>query len=376
MFGAPKKILSLFGFEVRIDISWLILALLVVWSLALGYFPYRYPGLSSASYWLMGVCGAVGLFASIILHELSHSLVARKFGLPISSITLFIFGGVAQMDDLPQTPKAELLMAVAGPLMSIALGLVFYGLGFAVTTFTMSPLIIGILLYLAFINVVLAGFNLIPAFPLDGGRVLRAALWWWRGNVQWATKIASGIGRGFGIFLIIVGVLSFFSRNIIGGVWLFLIGLFIRSASKMSYSQLIMRRAFEGEAVKTFMRPDPITVSPSISIDQLVSDYLYKYHFKMFPVTEGDHLLGYVTIPMIKSVPHERRKETTVGDIMAESDSSNTVSPDDDIIKAIKIMNRSGSGRLLVVHHGKLVGILAQQEIFKIVAIKMDLENE
>lgn len=376
MLGRSKKILSLFGFEVKIDLSWLVLAVLIVWSLALGFFPHYFPGLSKLSYWLMGIFGALGLFFSIIFHELSHSLVARKYGLPIKSITLFIFGGVAQMDEQPKNPKTEFLMAVAGPISSILLGFLFYGIGTALSAMAVSQFYTGIFSYLAFINWLVAGFNLIPAFPLDGGRVLRSVLWHWKKNIKWATRIASGIGRGFGIFLIIFGILQFFSGNIIGGVWLFLIGMFVQNASKLSYSQLIMRQGFEGEHVKKFMTPDPVTIGPDVKLDDFVENYLYKYHFKMFPVVKNDKLVGCITTKLVKGIPRDEWKSTAVGEIAAKCGSNNTIGPEDDVMKAIRMMNRSDNRRLMVVDNGKLVGILTFKEILKVLSIKMDLEKD
>ena len=192
MFGARITLFRLLGFEVRLDASWLILAVLLTWSLARGYFPAYYPGLAAQTYWWMGVVGALGLFASIVLHELAHSVVARRYGLPMRGITLFIFGGVAEMDDHPPTAKSEGMMAIVGPIASYALALVFYLLHLAGSGGGLPEALTGVLGYLAFINLVLATFNLVPGFPLDGGRVLRSILWAWKGDLRWATRTASG----------------------------------------------------------------------------------------------------------------------------------------------------------------------------------------
>jgi Zn-dependent protease len=190
MFGKRIRLFKLFGFEVRIDWSWIILAILVAWSLSVGFFPFRFRNLSTETYWLMGIVGALGLFFSIIFHEMSHSLVARRYGMPMKGITLFIFGGVAEMGEEPSSAKTELMMALAGPISSIVMALVFYGISLLGRQGEWPQPVIGVIQYLSYINGLLAGFNLIPAFPLDGGRILRSILWGWKSNLRWATRIS------------------------------------------------------------------------------------------------------------------------------------------------------------------------------------------
>ena len=207
MFGRSLTLFRLFGFHVQADMSWLVLAFLITWSLATGYFPFAFENLPPSLYWWMAVVGAAGLFASLIFHELAHSLVARRFGIPIKGITLFIFGGVAHMEEEPPSPKSEFLMAVAGPLASLLLATAFYAVGESGKILGWPEPLTGIAGYLSFINVVLVIFNMVPAFPLDGGRVLRAALWAWKGDLRWATRLASWFGSGFGIMLMVLGAL-------------------------------------------------------------------------------------------------------------------------------------------------------------------------
>ncbi|UCG92012.1 MAG: site-2 protease family protein [candidate division WOR-3 bacterium] len=375
MFGRSIRIFTLFGFEVKIDLSWVILALLITWSLAQGLFPHYFKGLTTATYWWMGIFGALGLFFSIVFHELCHSLVARKYGLPIKGITLFIFGGVASMEEEPPSAKAEFLMAIAGPASSIVLGLIFFIIRTVGIETDWSVPLTGIFTYLSFINWVLAGFNLIPAFPLDGGRVLRSALWKWKNDIRWSTRIASRVGAVFGLVLIFLGVIQFFSGNFIGGIWWFMIGIFLQNAARMSYQQLITRQALEGENVRDFMKPDPVTVTPSITVEQLVEDFIYKYHFKMFPVVEGEKLIGCITTRHIKGIPKAQWSSRTVAEIAKTCSSANTIDPETDAIKALSIMNRTGNSRLMVVEGNKLVGILALKDIMKFLSIKLDLEG-
>jgi Zn-dependent protease/CBS domain-containing protein len=376
MFGKRIPLFKLFGFKVNVDASWLILAVLVTWSLAKGLFPYYFTGFSNSTYWWMGIAGAVGLFMSIIFHEFCHSLVARQFGLQMKGITLFIFGGVAEMESEPKSAKAEFLMAIAGPLSSILLGGFFYLVHIAAISAGWSSPVNGVLLYLMIINLILAGFNLLPAFPLDGGRVLRSILWSVKGNLRWATRIASGLGSAIGVFMIIFGVLSFIAGSFIGGVWYFLIGLFIRQASRMSYSQLVMRNALAGEQIQRFMKTDPVTVSSSLPVDQLVSDYFYKFHYKMFPVSDGNGLKGCVTSKQVKELAREEWNRHTVKDVLIPCSEENAVSSQTDALQALSLMNRTGNSRLMVVDNNRLLGVVTLKDMLKFLSLKIDLESE
>ncbi|MBM3285005.1 MAG: CBS domain-containing protein [Candidatus Aminicenantes bacterium] len=375
MFGRSVTLVRLFGFEVKIDFSWLILGLLITWTLAKGFFPRSSEGFATSTYWLMGVAGALGLLVSIVFHELWHSLVARRFGLPIKGITLFVFGGVAEMTDEPPHPRAEFFMAVAGPLSSIFLGLLLLAVGFLGAGGGWPRPVLGVVNYLGFLNLILAGFNLVPAFPLDGGRVLRAVLWGWKDNIRWATRIASQIGSAFGLILIVVGVIEFVIGNVIGGVWMFLIGMFLRGASQSAYKQLLIRRALEGESVRKFMKENPVTVSPAISLQEFVEDFLFKHHFKMFPVVQDEKLLGCVTVNQVKEVPREEWASRRVGDLALRCTDENTISPDEDAMKALAVMSRRNASRLMVVDRGKLVGVIALKDMMKLLSIKLDLEG-
>lgn len=375
MFGRQFNLFKLFGFQVSLDASWIIIAVLVTWSLATGFFPTYYKGLSTTVYWYMGAIGAVGLFLSIIFHEFWHSLVARRFGLPMKGITLFLFGGVAQMSNEPENAKTEFFMAVAGPIASIFLGGVFY-LGYLGGKSAAWPTAVqGVIGYLAFINWILAGFNLLPAFPLDGGRMLRSALWKWKGDLRWATRISSQVGSGFGVFLIVLGVMFFLLGDFIGGLWYFVIGLFLKSIAEMSYKQLLVRRNLEGEKVSDFMNKNPIAVSPSLPVKDLVEDYVYKYHFKMYPVVDGQRLAGCVTTRRVKDLAREQWSQRRVGDLVEGCSEGNTIGPDADVIKALQTMNRTGNSRLMVVDEGRLVGIIALKDILNFLNVRMDLEG-
>ncbi|MCG6982957.1 MAG: site-2 protease family protein [Deltaproteobacteria bacterium] len=375
MFGKKINLFRLLGFEVRIDLSWIIIAVLIAWSLSTGLFPFYYKNLSIETYWAMGIIAAVGLFLSIIVHEFSHSLVARKYGIPMKGITLFIFGGVAEMEDEPSSPKVELLMAGVGPLSSIAIAAIFYGIYSLGKTIGWAEPVNGVVEYLGLINAILAGFNLLPAFPLDGGRVLRAALWHWKRNMRWATRISAQIGSGFGILLIVLGFFNILRADFIAGMWWVLIGMFLQSAAKMSYKQLITRRALEGEKVRRFMNSNPVTVEPTTTVDELVEDYVYKYHFKMFPVVNGERIVGCVTTKQVKEVPREKWSHTTVSELALKCTPDTTVKPDDDAMKALSLMRRTGGSRLVVVEDDQLAGVVALKDMMQFLSLKVDLDE-
>jgi Zn-dependent protease/CBS domain-containing protein len=376
MFGRKIKLFNLLGFQVNIDLSWIIIAVLITWSLADSLFPQYFKNLSRGDYWAMGAFGALGLFVSIVFHEFCHSLVARRFGMEMKGITLFIFGGVAEMGEEPPSAKAEFSMAIAGPLSSIFIGVVFY-LVYALGVQSHWPLTVnGVLIYLAFINGLLAVFNLLPAFPLDGGRVLRSILWGIKDNLRWATRISSEIGAAFGILLIVLGVFQFLQGNIIGGFWWFLIGMFLQSAARMSYQQLLVRKALEGEPVRRFMNPNPITVSPDTKMADLVENYIYKYHYKFFPVMSDGKLVGCITTRQVQEVPRDRWGTTTVGEVTTQCSTENTVSPQTDAVKALSIMNQTGVSRLMVMDQDRLIGIVSLKDLMKFLSLKVELEEK
>jgi Zn-dependent protease/CBS domain-containing protein len=377
MFGKRINLFKLLGFQVRIDMSWIVLAVLVAWSLSSGLFPLYYKHLSTSTYWIMGIIGAVGLFLSIVFHEFFHSLVARKYGMPMKGITLFIFGGMAEMSEQPTSAKAEFMMAAAGPISSVLMGLAFYALLVLGKQAGWSSPVKGVLAYLAWINMILAAFNLLPAFPLDGGRVLRSILWGVKKNLRWATRISSQVGTLFGFAMIFFGFLNFFRGNFIGGLWWFLIGMFLQSTAKMSYRQLLTRKALEGETVRRFMKEDPVTVPSSTTVDRLVEDYIYRYHFKMFPVVESSgRLLGCVTTKDVKALPKEEWGKKSVGEIAASCTEANTIRSGDDAVKALSRMSQNNMSRLMVVDNGHLAGVITLKDMLKFLSLKVELEDQ
>ena len=375
MFGKSFTLFKLFGFKVQMDISWLIIAALITWTLATGYFPQYYKNLPTPVYWWMGIGGAFGLFFSVVFHEFSHSMVARHFGLQMKGITLFIFGGVAEMSEEPENAKTEFLMAIAGPLSSIILGGVFYGIFLAGASADVPETVKGIFGYLAYVNFALAAFNLLPAFPLDGGRVLRAALWKWKGSLRQATRTATGIGSLFGLLLIILGIINIMFGSFITGIWWFLIGMFLRYAAQSSYQQVLIQKALEGTPVRNIMKRDPVTVPAALTIEELVEDYIYKYHFKMFPILEDGKLAGCITTRQVKEVPREQWHRRRVGELVSRCSNENSVSPEYDAVKALGLMSRTGNSRIMVVENGQLVGLISNKDLLRYISLKMDLEG-
>lgn len=375
MFGKRVKLFKLLGFQVNIDWSWSIIAVLVVWSLSSGFFPSLYEDLSSSDYFWMAVAGAVGLFLSIIVHEFSHSLVARRNGMPMKGITLFIFGGVAEMSDEPPNPKAEFQMAVVGPLSSMLIALLFYEIHSLAGSFLSIP-VSGVIRYLAMINGLLALFNLLPAFPLDGGRILRSIIWSVKKDIRLATQISSKIGSGFAYGFIFLGILSILRGNFVGGMWWVLIGMFLQGASKSSYQQLVIRRALEGEQVGRFMKTDPVTVTPGLTVAKLVDDYIYRYHYEMFPVMEGDNLKGCISTKEVKGLPRETWSEKTVGEVARQCTSVNTIDKGVDAVQALSRMHKTGVTRLMVTDGPRLVGILTLKDLIQFISLKVDLEED
>lgn len=376
MFGKRVKLFKLLGFEVGIDWSWIIIAILILWSLSTGFFPMYYKNLSTEMYWMMGLVGAAGLFLSIIFHEFCHSMVARRYGMPMKGITLFIFGGVAQMEDEPPNPKAEFMVAIVGPLSSLAIGLIFYGIYIFGKNGGLPEPVNGVVGYLAFINGILAGFNIIPAFPLDGGRVLRSILWGVKKNLKWATRVSSWIGTGFGILLIVLGIVNVLRGNFVGGMWWFLIGMFLHGAAKSAYQQLIMRKALEGEPVTKLMKTDPVTVPASVSLKEFVEDYIYRHHYKMFPVMDNSNkLAGCITTKQLNEIPKEKWGQKKVADLAMQCSPENSVDSKEDAMKALSKMKSNSASRLMVTEGDHLVGIISLKDMLEHLSLKAELEG-
>jgi Zn-dependent protease/CBS domain-containing protein len=371
-----KSSLRLFriaGIDIGIHYSWIFIFVLISWTLAVGVFPTQHPGQSAGLYWAMGIITALLLFVSVLLHELAHSLVARSRGMQVSSITLFILGGVSNLEEEPEKPGIEFSMAIVGPLTSLVLGIICWGIVSAMTGTLVSPagLLTGsafntptqtVLGYLAWINVSLAVFNLLPGFPLDGGRVLRSILWGSTGNLVRATNIAGMVGQVFGWAMIAFGVFQLLAGNFIGGLWIAFIGWFLNSAADASRKEITLRERLSHIKVKDVTRIEPRTVTPDITVADLVNQIFSQQHGRAIPVCQDGHLRGIVTVTDVKKVPQERWGDTRVADIMT-SQPLYTVKPDDSLSTVMKLISQHDINQVLVDRAGQCAGILGRADI-------------
>lgn len=363
MFSRSIKLFDLFGFQIKVDPSWLLIAALIVWSLSIGYFPAAVTGLAPSAYLILAIAAMLGLFISLILHELSHSLVAQRFGLGIGSITLFLFGGVAELESEPEDAGSEFWIAVAGPAMSIALAAGFWLLGLLAGLAQAAPAAIALIVYLALINLVLGLFNLLPAFPLDGGRVYRAVLWNRTGDVVEATRRASGLAAGFAYALMIIGLMTLFAGGQIGGMWQILIGLYLLVISRTSYQQLLMKAALKARTVASMMTPAPWTVTPNQTLAEMVNQVMLRHAVSFVPVVEGKALLGYIDIHILKKIDRENWASTQVGDVFEGRAPQNVIAPDmatDDLLHRI---GETGRRKFLVAEGDALVGVVSLSDL-------------
>lgn len=361
------------GFEINIDWSWLIILFLVTYSLAAFYFPQVNPGMATSTNWVMGFIAALLLFASVLVHELMHSVVARRYGIDVKGITLFIFGGMAQTKAEPETPKVEFEMAIAGPATSLALGGGFYLIARLGAGEGWPLPVVAITGYLGLINIVLAVFNMFPGFPLDGGRVLRSGLWAWTNSLEKATRYASYAGQGFGYLLMGFGFFNLLIGAFIGGLWMIFIGWFLAGAARSSYEQVLFREALSGVEVERVMTTEVPMVEPNVSVDDFVNNYLMREEFSCYPVADGDHILGVVSIDEVRALPRDQWAYTPVRAIVHPVDGEMKVTKEDDAWEALMKLASEDRRRLLVMHNGTLDGTVTQENILRLVRTKMQL---
>ncbi|MFC6636784.1 site-2 protease family protein [Sulfitobacter sediminilitoris] len=363
MFSNSVKIFSFAGFDIKLDPSWLLIAALITWSLAQQYFPSTMPGLSQQTYLLMGVFAMLCFFASLLLHEMSHSVVARHFGIEIKGITLFLFGGVAELEAEPKSAEVELLVAIAGPLMSLLLSLGFWILAGVSTLAIGSSPLTEVLSYLSMINLVLALFNLVPAFPLDGGRVLRAWLWHRHGDILRATETAAKSGTIFAMVLMFFGVLALFQGIIAAGIWQIMIGLFILAAARSSYQHQLAQSVFANKSVRELMVADPVVVSPGMTLSAFVNTVMLQKHVQFVPVVEDGALLGHMDAGVLASIDRENWANTQVGDVFAGLENASMVSPDMAAQDLMSHISKTGRRKFLVVDDHKLLGVITLADL-------------
>jgi Zn-dependent protease/CBS domain-containing protein len=366
------QIARVIGIPIYLHFSWLIIFGLIVWTLSTGYFPAQTPDLPVSSYWAKGLVASLLFFASIVLHELGHAVVALRHGLRTLSITLFVFGGVAQLEQDPGDGRAEFWTAAAGPLVSLALAGVFYACS---TLPGVGPPAAAVAGYLATINLILALFNLVPAFPMDGGRLLRGALWGAIGKAR-ATRIASGAGTFFAFLLIFAGVFSLLRGDSLGGLWYILIGWFIKDASAASYQQVRIDEALRGVTVRDAMVEGVTTVPSSGSVAEAARELFARTGYGSYPVTRGEAVVGLLCLKDVLRLSAEEREATSVQGAMRPLTDTIVTDPDVPLPVAIARMAQAGTPRLLVMHEERLVGLLTMNGVIRRLKVREDLAGQ
>ena len=372
------RIGALFGIEIRLDSSLIIIFSLLVYLLGANVFPGWHPDWQAGTTWLTAVAAGVLFFASVLAHELAHSLVSRHFGIEVRRITLFLFGGLAEIEEEPGNPRAEFLIAIVGPATSLLLGILFtiIGTSLAGADFTdlladnektamagLSPLST-LMLWLGPINLVLGLFNMVPGFPLDGGRVFRAVVWWITGDLKRATRIASDSGRLFGWCLITLGIIEAISGRLMQGLWLMLIGWFLSNAASASYKQLVMRDLFKGVTARDLMRSRFETVSAQLRVGEFIDEHLLQSPQLLWPVVEDEQLIGLVTLQQVKDIPTQDRSVMTIGQVMRTDLGALSLPPETDANQTLLALSTHDSPLAIVEEH-RVIGLLSEFDTLK-----------
>jgi Zn-dependent protease len=359
------------GIDISIHFTWILAFLIITWSLAEVFFKSNFPSWQAYAYWTAGASGAILLFLSVLIHELAHSLVAQARGMSVSSITLFIFGGVSSLKDEPPKAGTEFMMAIAGPATSFILGGIFIGIYFLVRG--QQNFIEALMYYLGWTNLALATFNLLPGFPLDGGRVLRSFLWRTTGDLAKATNISAIVGKILGWLFVIFGVIwMLFTGDYISGIWISIIGIFINSAAESSRQNVNLKEQLKGVRVAQVMDVNIETISSKATVSELVRDIFMQRRRRAIPVVDGDRLAGMVVISDVKRVPQEKWTDTYVEQIMT-SNPMRSVRPEDDLNDALQLIVEHDLNQVVVLSQGKLVGLLSRADIINFLQLRKEL---
>lgn len=354
------------GIPVGVHWSWLFIVALIAWSLAVAIFPNENPGLGDGTYAAMGIVAAVLFFGSILLHELGHALQARRERVEIEGITLWLFGGVARFRGMYETPGAEFRIAVAGPLVTVAIAVVLIAL---TSLLSLPESVDGVASWLAYINLLLLVFNLIPALPLDGGRILHAALWRAKRSLIWATRIGTAIGIGFGYLMIGGGIALLFAGGGFGGIWFALIGWFLASAARGEAQALFAREALGRTPVRELMAHEPVTVGPETTLERFIDEVARETRYTTYPVVEGTRAVGLLTFASVVRTPRELWARTRVDECMVPLERVPVARPDEEAAEALVRIAASEVGRALVIADGRLVGLLSISDLARAVSI-------
>ena len=355
------------GIRIGVNWSWLIVFALIVWSLAAAVFPSQNPGYSDGEYVALAVAAALLFFASLLLHEFGHALQARREGIEIEGINLWLFGGVAQFKGGFPTAGAEFRIAIAGPLVSLALGILFV----LVAAFAGLPNAIdGVAAWLGYTNLILLVFNLLPALPLDGGRVLRSALWYFRGDLQWATWVASGIGRGFGFLFIGLGVFMLIVEGAFSGAWLAFIGWFLLQAATAEARYVATKQALDGLRVRDLMMRAPVTVDAGLSLGRFMDDVALSRRYTTYPVLEDGRPVGLLAFRSVAAVPRDEWDTRRVRDAMISREQVPLLTEEESAIDALAELSTSDVNRGLVVDNGSLKGLLSITDLARALQVR------
>jgi len=377
MAGERKGSLELFkvaGVQVEIDYSWIVIAVLVWWSLSAGYFPRTYPGHDFTSYWIVGAIGTVLFFASVLGHELSHAALGNRLGENVSRITLFIFGGMAHLSGEPKTAGDEFKIAAIGPVSSVVIAAIFWTIEQTLIGLHAPSLWVAVFSYLAFINVALAVFNLLPGFPLDGGRILRAILWHFWGDFRRATAAAADWGNTIAWGLIALGALEIFAGGLVGGIWMIFIGLFLRGAAHASYQSVVIEQMLGRANVADLMIREPVTIAPDTTVSDAVDRYFLHHGYTGYPVVKDGRAMGILSLSRVRECPREERANRRVHDIMVPVSEKVTIAPNASISDAMHQMAEADAGRLLVINGEHLDGLITRSQIARFVQLKSQLD--
>lgn len=377
MFFRRVTLFHFFGFPVRADGSWLFLSVLICWTLINKTYPVEYPGHTMQAYEIMGFASVCGIFASIIAHEVAHAIIAEYYQMPIESITLFIFGGVAVMKGDPSHPKGEFLMAIAGPIMSALMGLFFWAAKAMVILYLPSAVATWqVLGYLGGLNMMIAVFNMVPAFPLDGGRALRAVIWKLKDNLVLATRIASELGAIFAYGLLAYALYRIvWYSDMLSGMWFGLLGFFVHGAGAYAVKQTESRSLLGSETVSRFMSGQVISVSPDLVITDLVDNYVYKHYQRSFPVIDKGELVGIISLQSILSLDRHKWHWLHVASVMEPLSDKNVVKPDYNAADALDMMQRLRKEQLLVADGKHFLGVVSYRDLAAYLSITMKIDS-
>lgn len=367
-----------FGFRVMADASWIFLSVLITWTLATQIYPALYPAYSDDLFQFMALITLGGLLFSILVHEVAHAVIAEYYNMPISNITLFIFGGVAEMKGEPSHPKGEFLMAIAGPIMSFLLGLFFMAMGDLYALHVDNHIMPKVLNLLGVMNIYLAIINMIPAFPLDGGRALRAVIWYTKDNLVLATRIASQLGAIFAYLIMGYACYKIVILNdVINGMWIGLLGFFSHASGQYAVRQTENRSLLNSDLVERFMHNNIVTVSPDLTITDLIDQYVYQHYQRHFPVVDREQLVGVVSLQNVLSLDRHKWQWLHVASVMEPVTDTMWVSPTTPAADALDMMQRAGRDHLLVMTKDrKMAGIITLRDLISYLSVSMKVDRD